>query len=219
MPPAPARLVALRNNTAAECAANGFVCRGAGVLNAAVGGGCTLTCQTFSTVFQIDVAVGGPDWFIPYGGGEARFCDIPRGQPNGTLVVTYPMNGCALEVRRHGANTNRFYHDADGNSMPAAGAAGHPAAAHQQFRADAAAIAGPGARAEAIFAAHPTGMDAEDGEAYGQNFEHTVICVKNGANWDVYQTAVIITAIMGTGNQLAFMVPDGPPVHLGQFAD
>lgn len=213
MPPAPALLVALRNNPANACADNGYICRGA-PLGAAVGGGCTLTCETYSTVYKINVVAGGPDWFIPFAQGQARHCDIPRGQPNGTLVVTFPMNGCALEVHRR-TTGNRFYHDSDGNSMPAV----DTNYATQVFRANAAAIEGPGSRLETIFAAHPSGADAPEGAVIGQNFEHTIICVKNGARWDVYQTAVITTLNTGTGERLAFQVPNGPPVHLGHFND
>jgi len=212
MPAAPARLVALRTNTAAECAANGYVVRGA-LLTSAVGGPCTLTCQTFSTVFQLDIAGGGGHFFIPYSHGEARYCDIPRGRPNGTLVVTTPMNGCALEVHRR-TTGNRFYHDADGNSMPAVDAR----YATRVFRADAAALA-PNNKAETIFNSFPSGADNPEVGVIGQNFEHTVVCVKNGARWDVYQTAVVTTLNMATNERIAFKVGDGPPVHLGHFDD
>ena len=116
MPAAPLTLASLRATPAVECARSGFICRGA-LLNSALGGPCSLSCQTFSGVYQIDVAAGAGDWFIPFASGAARYCDIPRGQPDGTLVVTYPMNGCALEVHRR-TTGNRFYHDSDGRSMP-----------------------------------------------------------------------------------------------------
>jgi hypothetical protein len=211
MPPAPLRLANLRANPATECANNGFICRG-GLLSSAIGGPCTLTCQTFSTVFQIDVAAGAGDWFIPFAQGSARYCDIPRGQPNGTLVVTFPMNGCALEVHRR-TTGNRFYHDSDGNSMPNNVNANF---ANQVHRVTANTYEGVGARAAAIFAQH---NDEGGGTLIGQNFEHTLICVKNGPQWDVYQTAVVTTIETTSGDRHAFQVIAGPPIALGSFND
>jgi len=57
------------------------------------------------------------------------------------------------------------------------------------------------------------------GVLIGQNFEHTLICVKTGGRWDVYQTAVVTTMNMESGDRHAFQVIHGPPVSLGSFDD
>jgi hypothetical protein len=180
------------------------------MLNAPFGAGCTLNCTISNGVYQLNVAAGAGDWFIPFAAGAARYCDVPRGQPNGTLVVTFPMNGCALEV--HGRITgNRLYHDSDGAHMPNTDANYNTV----RFRVDANAYEGVGARAAQIFARYPN-----DGRAViGQNFEHTLICVKQGARWDVYQTAVVTTVNTTDGSRSSWQIKEGPPMSLGSFAD
>lgn len=88
--------------------------------------------------------------------------------------------------------------------------------ATQVFRATTALYEGVGARAAAIFEATTEGGG---GVLIGQNFEHTLICVKNGARWDVYQTAVVTILDTDTGGQNAFQVAQGPPINLGSFND
>ncbi len=205
MKPAAQVLAMLRTNPATACAAWGFMCRGA-VLSGMLGGGCTLTCTENNGVYTITVTAGGADWYIPFGAGVARYCDIPIGEPNGTLVVTFPMNGCALEVHRIG-NFNRFYHDSDGHNMPVL-------ATIAKIRVDADMYEGIGARASSVFARY----DGSRG-VIGQNFEHTLVCVKNGGFWNVYQTAVVTTMSTHDGALSSWQIKDGPPVHLGVFAD
>jgi len=197
------------------CASKAFICRSAdGSLNGALGGSCRLTCEAEDGAYRIEVAGGGGmDFFIPYAAGAARYCDVPKGAPDGTLVVTFPMNGCALEVQSKG-RVNRFFHDADGNSMTGDRAS--------KCRIDADMYEGAGAKAAARFSALPSAMDIDSG-VVGRNFEHTVICVKKGDIWNVYQTAVVVTqAISGgamVGSPRYKHVTDGPPVHIGVFAD
>lgn len=198
------------------CASKAFICRAAdGSLSAPLGGPCRLTCEVENGAYRIEVAGGGGmDFFIPYAMGAARYCDVPRGVPDGTLVVTFPMNGCALEVQAKG-RVNRFFHDADGNSMPAGDR-------NAKCRIDADAYEGAGAKAATTFTAFPSAMDTDDG-IVGKNFEHTIICVKKGDVWSVYQTAVVISqAIVGgglVGSPRYTHVTGGPPVQIGAFAD
>src|SRR5262249_50723524 len=200
-------LAMLRTSPNTACAAWGFICRGA-MLDGPIGGGCTLTCTIANGVYQLDVSAGAGDWFIPFKAGAARNCDVPRGQPDGTLVVTFPMNGCALEVHSR-VSGNRFYHDSDGKHMPNVdGNFNTP-----KFRAEADLYEGVGARAQEV-CGRDFGRDL-----IGQNFEHTLICVKNGARWHVYQTAVVTTVNTKTGAHSRWQIKDGPPVQLGSFAD
>lgn len=207
MKPAGQVLALLRTQPKTACAAWGFMCRGL-PLSGMLGGGCTLTCTENNGVYDIDVAAGGADWYIPYGASAARYCDVPTGQPDGTLVVTFPMNGCALEVHASPTpNHNRFYHDADGKHMPNLDTAA-------KVRVDADMYEGPGARASTIFSRY----DGSRG-TIGQNFEHTIVCVKQGGFWNVYQTAVVTTMDTNGGSLSSWQIKDGPPVHLGVFAD
>lgn len=201
-------LAALRGAPAIAIAAWGFIVRGLPLIDA-LGGQCTLTCGRYrqSSIYLMDVARGGADWYIPYGHGEARYCDVPQGQPNGTLVVTFPMNGCALEVR-FVAGQNRFYHDADGNSMPA------PAPGVLKFRATAADYQGPDRTA------HMRALRYFDGAVQAQlddpnqgGYEHNVFCLKRGGQWQVYASAVIRL------NGDAWQIKDRIPYHLGDFDD
>lgn len=206
MKPAGQVLALLRTNPATTCAAWGFMCRGA-ALNNAIGGACALVCTTNDGVYTITVnAGGGTDWYIPFAAGTARYCDVPNGQPNGTLVVTFPMNGCALEVHPT-LNGNRFYHDSDGKHMPVLNTVA-------KVRVNADMYEGEGAKAMTACARH----DGSRG-IIGQNFEHTIICVKDGGLWNVYQTAVVTTMNMKTQEHSSWQIKDGPPVHLGVFAD
>ncbi len=200
------------------CASKGFVCRSSdGSLGKQLGGPCSLACEAEDGAYRIEVVAGrGMDFFIPYASGAARYCDVPRGPgvPDGTLVVTFPMNGCALEVQANG-RMNRFFHDADGMCMP-----GGDRSAKCRIEAD--AYEGAGAVAAARFSALPNAMDIMDG-IVGKNFEHTIICVKKAGLWNVYQTAVVVSqAIAGgefVGTPRYSRVAKGPPVQIGTFAD
>ncbi len=200
-------LTVLRNQPGTAIAAWGFLVRGAALGNP-LGGGCTLTCARHreSSVYQIDVVAGGPDWYIPFADGKARHCDVPRGQPSGTLVVTFPMNGCALEV--HATETgNRFFHDSDGKSMVRDGLGA------AKYRADYSAYAGPEntthERSLRYFGVDADGNVKENAGGY----EHSVICVKVGGDWQVFSSAVMRV------NQDAWQIKDQVPYALGRFAD
>jgi hypothetical protein len=205
MKPAGQVLGLLRTQPATACAAWGFMCRGAALGNA-MGGGCTLTCTENNGVYTLGVTACGVDWYIPFGAGAARYCDVPSGESNGTLIVTFPMNGCALEVHPL-ANGNRFYHDSDGIRMPAG-------ATVAKVRVDANMYEGPGAKAMGVCARYDG-----SGGVIGQNFEHTIICVKSGGFWNVYQTAIVTTMRLSDQFHTSWQIKDGPPVHLGVFAD
>lgn len=199
----------LRTDPATACALFGFVVRGQ-MLNQAMGGPCSLSCSIVNGVYQIDVNPGSGDWFIPFAQGAARYCDVPQGQRDGTLVVTFPMNGCALEVHGY-RNVNRMYHDSDGNAMPDVDTKVH----RPKFRAESRVYEGAGARAETIFSRFLRPFRKQ----IGQNFEHTLVSVKSGSRWHVYQTAVVTTMHMDTGSRSSWQIKDGPPVTLGSFAD
>lgn len=201
MKPAALVLALLRTSPSDTTKAWGFILRGACLSNP-VGGGCTLACAIADGVYQITATAGGTDWYIPFAQGQARYCDVPAGEPNGTLVVTFPMNGCALEVRGLVGGGNRFYHDSDGTSLPAGPVA-------PKCRVNYATMAG----------ANEQMFEKAMRTPRLQNFEHTVICVKDGGNWRVYQTAVITSFQTDMVNVNRFQVKDYMPNPLATFAD
>ena len=169
-------------------------------------GPCTVTCRPHrgSEVYELVIAPGGPDWYCQFQQDQALDVLVPFGQPNGTMVVTFGMNGCSLEVREEGSG-NRFYHDSDGQHLPA----GHG----QKFRANYGDYAGPNDEAAATF-----GQLAQTGR-YGGNFEHTVICIKRGLGWDVFNTAVVSVTNVDDMMFSAWQVKGTVPNYLGSFPD
>ncbi len=208
MQPGGAVLAALRARPEMAISAWGFIVRGAMLANA-VGGPCALQCARYgqSSIYQIDVGAGAGDWYIPYHHGQARHCDVPQGQPDGTLVVTFPMNGCAREVRED-AGSNRFYHDADAISMP-----GHPPGV-LKIRITPQDYEGASRTAHMRSLRYFAGevqMARETPNTGG--YEHTIISVKRGGNWQVYGSANM--RLNGDGWQ----IKDNVPTLLGTFAD
>lgn len=214
-----AALGLLRSQPATAIAAYGFITRG-GCLNNLVGGAATLTCARhgLSSIYEITVTAGGTDYFVPFRQSKALSCDVPRGEPTGTLVVTYPMNGCALEVHRTDAHTLRFYHDSDGKHMPLI-AGSHRTRVFRKTYSDYA-----GRDENTLY-----GMERERERAerkdliFSGNFEHNIFCVKVGPQWEVYASAVVITR---TFTQLgeartndAWQIKHGVPYKLGSFDD
>jgi hypothetical protein len=79
-----------------------------------LGGAVTLaeSAKPENGVTRLGLEAGGNDYFFPWvnrGVGEVA---VPINAPNGTIVVTGGMNGCAFQANRSGTNII-FYHDAD----------------------------------------------------------------------------------------------------------
>lgn len=200
----------LRGNPETATKAYGFVTRG-NPLGLMIGGGCTLTCNRIPNtgVYQLDVASGGSDWFIPYRPGKALYCDVPKGQNPGTLIVTAAMNGCALDVCRTQTGM-RLYHDADGNCMPGGKRDGIT-------RIEYANMCGEAEQTKTLSDTRHT--DPKRGMA--ATWEHTVICIKRSDHWAVYQTCIITTMKAGPSGVArdCFQVKDRVPYQIGVFAD
>ncbi len=203
------QLAYLRKDPKNACLAYGFVCRGDLLLNSLMGQQCRLRCyKDLGGVYRIEVEEGAGDWYIPYRHGKAFYCDVPKGQPDGTMVVTFPMNGCALEVvGQH--NANRFFHDADGTSMPAGDRV-------SKLRIDYDEYAGKDREAENYVTRNSlvknknirqlepdlqVEVPISGYDNLGSNFEHTLICIKRGTLWTVYQTVVAATTLWRKGDE------------------
>lgn len=197
----------------------GFITRGA-CLNGLVGGAATLNCARHgaTSVYEVNVTAGGTDYYIPFRQGQALYCDVPRGRPNGTLVVTYAMNGCALEVQRREGDILRFHHDSDGRHMPVIVGSDRTRA----FRAVSGDYSGRDENA-----LHAMVREREKAERrdflFTGNFEHNIFCVKVGIQWEVYSSAVVIARTFTQDGDArtndAWQIKQGVPSLVGRFAD
>lgn len=68
-----------------------------------------------ATVFNVTKCDESNDYFFPYIPSKAGQVNV-NNPKDGTIVITQPMNGCALEVRYDHCCYN-FYHDYNGKSM------------------------------------------------------------------------------------------------------
>jgi hypothetical protein len=232
-------LALLRTDPKKACSSWGFrVDSGVPCLSGHLGGSCALTCEWDNGAYKIIIdPIGARDWYIPYRVACAAYCDVSRGEPNGTLVVTFPMNGCALEVRRKG-NKNRFYHDADGKSMSPLGTGQTPL-----FRVDYAGYSGLG---EVVHAKSNTihhkflkqtekDPDTDKIREIPVGYGHALFCIKSGSAWLVYQSATLQVSVLDPKHRNKFGQPTrclksfpvfkhrfstkGPPAYLGRFDD
>ncbi len=188
-PDASDALLFLRKNPLAATSKVGFKVHNLDGNIGAMGGKCSISCKGRAPMFFLDIASGGYDWYIPYADKEAKSVLVPFGQPDETLVVTWPMNGCALEVRQE-AYGNRFFHDADGKNMPNV-----TNKKTIKFRADYTRYSGPKdpkgpkdpVREERIRMGETQDVD----QLYPEDFHFDLIAVKKGSFWHIFQTASI----------------------------
>ena len=122
----------------------------------------------------------GRDWYCGYKKNNVNSLFVPFGQPDGTLILTFPMNGCALEVRRE-EEGNRIYHDHDGTCMP------QSASGTKVLRL--AACHYMDWHGRHIGRTERIAIRTVLARFGGFNFQHTIICVKQGHYWKVYNSA------------------------------
>ncbi|MCW7554580.1 hypothetical protein NX722_18545 [Endozoicomonas gorgoniicola] len=149
-------------------------------------GRCNVTGMPFINndrivMLNVRLTDAGKDWYCGYEQNDANSLFVPFGEPDGTLILTFPMNGCALEIRRE-EEGNRIYHDDDGTCMP------QSAPGIKVLRLDACHYMDWHSRhilrteriaLRTVLASGPGGFD----------FQHTIICVKQGHYWKVYNNA------------------------------
>jgi hypothetical protein len=149
-----------------------------GEKNCQRGGACTLT-QTGTTngVTRLKMNDGGTDYAFPWvnrGVGEVR---VPKLAPDGTVVVTGGMNGCALVVTDDGDHYN-FYHDADSCQLGTL-----KAAEGNEVCKIGTKTYMPMSMGEKII-----GRTIGDGSAY----LHQMLTVRHRGGWRVYSFGIII---------------------------
>ncbi len=107
----------LRTDPTAACDSYGFaVERDVKAFPHYIGGRCKIEISNLNdNVYQLKAGTGTGDFFFPYThiGGYAGRCQVPDNQPDGTMVITGGMNGCALQVNQENGY-KMFYHDANG---------------------------------------------------------------------------------------------------------
>lgn len=118
--------------------------------------------------------------WVPRGGGGVGECIVPLGCPDGTIVLTGGMNGCAFQVNRT-RDGLRFYHDADSCSLQQDTLEGD-----QLCRVGYRDYATPFDLGRAAFldTAPPT-----DGGAF--HYAYYLVAVKHVGRWGVYASGVV----------------------------
>jgi hypothetical protein len=114
-------LAALRANPLAAFEKYGFVVQSETYLQGDSGGPCIIECSNHNDNIYLLRAKdrAGGDWYYPYitSGTSVGRCRVPVGQPDGTLVVTGGMNGCATQVNRVDGGFFEFHHDKNSCSI------------------------------------------------------------------------------------------------------
>lgn len=142
-----------------------------------IGGPATLSETVESNINRISLKNGGKDFFFPWvnrGVGEVA---VPINQPNGTIVTTGGMNGCALQVNRHGNNLI-FYHDADNRYLGTL----KPPQGRQLCRIE-----------PSLYMKLPYGETiVEQNPTSGMSYLYQMICVRHNGKWKVTYSGIIL---------------------------
>ncbi|MBB5017821.1 hypothetical protein HNQ59_001091 [Chitinivorax tropicus] len=142
-----------------------------------IGGAVTLVLEgKQGGVNRISLKAGGTDYYFPWVNRGIGECVVPANAPNGTIVVTGGMNGCAFHVTQSGNNLI-FYHDADSCKL---GVLKAPVG-DQLCRVE-----------PDLYMKIPYGetlvMEAKDGSAY----LYQMMCVKHADRWKLFYSGIII---------------------------
>ncbi|MGE4480752.1 hypothetical protein [Acidocella sp.] len=173
------------------------------------GGPCTVTCtQLNDNIYRLGVtATSGGDWYYPYitFGDSVGICDVPVGQPDGTIVLTGGMNGCSTVVTRRENNMFRFHHDKNSCSI-----AKLPA---ESMKGDIVCRIG-----FADYAGEPTGAyqlqlttQLSHPRKFVTLYEHYIIAVKHEGKWLMMNSAVLRSQGMDPQNSKTIFMGYDPP--------
>lgn len=165
-----------------------------------LGGPCAIACDPANgAVYKLTAKQGHGDYFFPYvhvTSGGVGVCIVPAGQPNGTMVMTGGMNGCALQVNRSGTDFY-FYHDANGQSM-----VGKLTPGEVVCRVEYKSYAGPMNIGENLSIDYNrSSQTSPKGWLTGHSgmvHEYFLITVRSGGKWCVYCSALLRTTTRKT---------------------
>jgi hypothetical protein len=168
----------LRVDPDSAFAENDFVVDSTVYTGGTIGGSCRILCNEIgSKIFRLNAEAGHGDWFFPYvwtTEGGVGTCEIPAGQPDGTIVATGAMNGCTLQVNRSHDDLF-FYHDTNSVSMSGKLAPG-----------DVVALVEPAQYAGVEDMGYSLARDHSRGSSTsGAIFEHHMVTVRAGGLWKI----------------------------------
>jgi hypothetical protein len=174
----------LRVDPDSAFAENDFVVDGTVYAGDTIGGPCRILCNEIgSKVFRLTAESGDGDWFFPYvwtTEGGVGTCEVPAGQPDGTIIATGAMNGCTLQVNRSHGDLF-FYHDTNSVSMSGKLAPGEVAALVEP--AQYAGVEDMGYSLAADYSRRNSTSAAI--------FEHHLVTVRAGDVWKIYCSSVL----------------------------
>ncbi|WP_370980435.1 hypothetical protein [Agaribacterium sp. ZY112] len=142
-----------------------------------VGGPVTLKESIENNVNRLTIKNDGSDYFFPWVNRGVGEVSVPINQPNGTIVTTGGMNGCALQVNRDGDNII-FYHDADNRYL---GNLKQPQG-QQLCRVE-----------PSLYMKIPYGQTiVEENPRAGLAYLYQLICIRHNNKWKVTYSGIIL---------------------------
>ena len=152
------------------------------------GGKCKITCTQIVTGFydlKAQQSESGTDYFYPWLQRGVGYVCVPKGVPDGTLVITGGVNGCTLVVSELGTNYY-FYHDGDSKHLKPGTVIGNQIAKVAPKDYDPFDF-GQKAFIDAITQAKLSGKSLDGDVSYG----YFVVAVKNAGRFAFYSTGVL----------------------------
>lgn len=178
--------------------------------NAAQSGSCSIGCEdVMGNVVKLTPNFsGGGHYFFLYGmlAQAPGTVSVPVGQPDGTIVFTGGMNGCALQVQRTGAGF-QFYHDVNCAQMTGAvpGTTVCRVAPSDYDRFN---------RGGSV------SIEVNHGKKNWGYFQFAMITVRHGGKWKVFTNCIITETNSRTGKLTrAYTITTAPATLIASFDD
>lgn len=127
-------------------------------------------------VARLSLKAGGTDYFFPWvnrGVGEVA---LPANPPNGTIVVTGGMNGCAFQCNRNGTEVI-FYHDADNRYL---GQLKQPEG-NELCRVE-----------PSLYQKIPYGQTLMESTGGGSVYLYQMLCVRHSGKWKLVYSGILL---------------------------
>lgn len=178
--------------------------------NAAQGGSCAIGCaKVIDNVVKLTPDFGGGgDYFFRYGllAQAPGTVTVPVGQPDGTIVFTGGMNGCALQVQRTGAGFV-FYHDVNCQQLTG------PVAGNTVCRVEPKDY-------DRFDRGGTVSIEVNHGRKNSGYFQFAMITVHHAGKWKVFANCIITETDNTTGKlSRAYTITTAPAAWMGSFDD